>query len=39
MSLLDRLTIIGNKLDWERWSMTVVGVEERRMTRMLVRIE
>jgi CBS domain containing-hemolysin-like protein len=30
MSLLDRLPIIGDKLTWQEWSMTVVEVEERR---------
>ncbi|TPG77944.1 hypothetical protein EAH72_17200 [Pseudomonas caspiana] len=30
MSLLDRLPIIGDKLNWQEWSMTVVEVEERR---------
>ena len=37
MSLLDRLPIIGDKLDWQEWSMTVVEVEERRVTRVLLR--
>lgn len=37
MSLLDRLPRIGDKLDWEGWDMTVVGVEERRVTRVLLR--
>lgn len=39
MSLLDRLPIIGDKLQWQDWSMTVVEVEERRVTRVLLRKE
>ena len=39
MSLLDRLPIIGDKLNWQEWSMTVVEVEERRVTRVLLRKE
>ena len=39
MSLLDRLPVIGDKLSWEGWSMTVVEVEERRVTRVLLRKE
>ncbi|WP_445571880.1 TerC family protein [Pseudomonas sp. E102] len=39
MSLLDRLPIIGDSLRWEQWSMTVVEVEERRVTRVLLRVE
>ena len=37
MSLLDRLPRTGDKLDWEGWNMTVVGVEERRVTRVALR--
>ena len=37
MSLLDRLPVIGDKLNWQEWSMTVVEVEERRVTRVLLR--
>ena len=37
MSLLDRLPRIGDKLDWEGWNMIVVGVEERRVTRVALR--
>jgi CBS domain containing-hemolysin-like protein len=37
MSLLDRLPRMGDKLDWQGWEMTVVGVEERRVTRVLLR--
>ena len=36
MSLLDRLPMIGDTLSWEGWSMTVVEVEERRVTRILL---
>ncbi|AEV63550.1 TerC family protein [Pseudomonas ogarae] len=36
MSLLDRLPVIGDTLDWQGWSMTVVEVEERRVTRVLL---
>lgn len=39
MSLLDRLPIIGDKLNWQEWTMTIVEVEERRMTRLLVSKE
>ncbi|VVO16628.1 hypothetical protein PS723_03864 [Pseudomonas fluorescens] len=39
MSLLDRLPLIGDKLNWEGWNMTVVEVEERRVTRVLLRKE
>ncbi|WP_283190386.1 TerC family protein [Pseudomonas sp. PMCC200344] len=39
MSLLDRLPIIGDKLNWQEWSMTVVEVEERRVTKVLLRKE
>lgn len=39
MSRLDRLPIIGDKLNWQEWSMTVVKVEERRVTRVLLRKE
>ncbi|MGF6317859.1 hypothetical protein ABIA60_004137 [Pseudomonas frederiksbergensis] len=34
---LDRLPVIGDKLNWQEWSMTVVEVEERRVTRVLLR--
>jgi CBS domain containing-hemolysin-like protein len=34
MSLLDRLPRKGDKLDWEGWNLTVVGVQERRVTRV-----
>ena len=36
MSLLDRLPMIGDKLTWEGWTLTVVEVEERRVTRVLL---
>lgn len=39
MSLLDRLPIIGDRLNWQGWSMTVVEVQERRVTRVLLRKE
>jgi CBS domain containing-hemolysin-like protein len=39
MSLLDRLPIIGDTLGWQGWSMTVMEVEERRVTRVLLRVE
>lgn len=39
MSLLDRLPIIGDTLSWQGWRMTVVEVEERRVTRVLLRVE
>ncbi|WP_339479393.1 TerC family protein [Pseudomonas sp. RL_5y_Pfl2_73] len=39
MSLLDRLPIIGDTLSCQGWSMTVMGVEERRVTRVLLRKE
>lgn len=35
MSLLDRLPMIGDKLTWEGWTLTVVEVEER-VTRVLL---
>ena len=39
MSLLDRLPIIGDTLSCQGWSMTVMEVEERRVTRVLLRKE
>jgi CBS domain containing-hemolysin-like protein len=36
MSLLDRLPMIGDRLEHEGWHMTVVAVEERRVTRVLL---
>jgi CBS domain containing-hemolysin-like protein len=39
MSLLDRLPMIGDTLSWQGWSMTVMEVEERRVTRVLLRKE
>ena len=39
MSLLDRLPMIGDTLSWEGWTLTVVGVEERRVTRVLLAKE
>lgn len=31
MSLLDRLPVVGDRLAYGGWSMTVVAVEERRV--------
>jgi CBS domain containing-hemolysin-like protein len=36
MSLLDRLPVVGDRLEYEGWQMTVVTVEERRVTRVLL---
>ncbi|MGF6668615.1 TerC family protein [Pseudomonas monsensis] len=36
MSLLDRLPIIGDRLEYDAWQMTVEAVEERRVTRVLL---
>ncbi len=37
ISLLDRLPLIGDRLHWQGWSLTVVEVKERRVTRVLMR--
>ncbi|MCB2252528.1 TerC family protein [Pseudomonas chlororaphis] len=37
MSLLDRLPVIGDQLVWEGWSLKVLTVEERRVTRVLLQ--
>ncbi|GAB7530098.1 TerC family protein [Pseudomonas sp. 3A(2025)] len=37
MSLLDRLPVIGDRLDHEGWSLQVVGVEERRVSQVLLQ--
>lgn len=37
MSLLDRLPSTGDSLDWQGWKLQVVGVEERRVTRVLLQ--
>jgi CBS domain containing-hemolysin-like protein len=37
VSLLDRLPVIGDELQWEGWHMKVVQVQERRVTRVLLR--
>jgi CBS domain containing-hemolysin-like protein len=37
MSLLDRLPVIGDELQWQGWHMKVVQVRERRVTRVLLR--
>lgn len=31
MSLLDRLPMVGDKLNWNGWQLTVVAVAERRV--------
>ncbi|AZC51404.1 TerC family protein [Pseudomonas chlororaphis] len=36
MSLLDRLPVIGDRLQWQDWTLQVVRVEERRVTRVLM---
>ena len=36
MSLLDRLPVIGDTLTCQGWNLTVVEVEERRVTRVLL---
>jgi CBS domain containing-hemolysin-like protein len=36
ISLLDRLPMIGDYLDWQGWHLKVVEVEERRVTRVLL---
>jgi CBS domain containing-hemolysin-like protein len=39
VSLLDRLPMIGDSHEWEGWRLTVMSVEERRVTRVsLVRL-
>ncbi|MGE7957079.1 TerC family protein [Pseudomonas sp. NPDC089530] len=37
MSLLDRLPVIGDELAWAGWNLKVLTVEERRVTRVLLR--
>ena len=37
MSLLDRLPTMGDSLHWQGWDLKVVGVEERRVTRVLLQ--
>jgi CBS domain containing-hemolysin-like protein len=37
MSLLDRLPVTGDELQWEGWSMKVMQVQERRVTKVLLR--
>jgi len=34
MSLLDRLPIKGDRIQWEGWHLIVTDVEERRVTRV-----
>jgi CBS domain containing-hemolysin-like protein len=36
MSLLDRLPVTGDSLEWQGWRLKVTGVEERRVTRVLL---
>ncbi|BAP44960.1 TerC family protein [Pseudomonas sp. 21LCFQ02] len=37
MSLLDRLPVIGDQLEHQGWSLKVTGVEERRVTKVLLQ--
>ena len=37
ISLLDRLPVIGDRLQWQGWSLQVMAVEERRVTRVLLK--
>ncbi|WP_447650867.1 TerC family protein [Pseudomonas abietaniphila] len=37
MSLLDRLPVMGDELQWDGWSLKVVMVQERRVTKVLLR--
>ena len=37
VSLLDRLPAIGDEVQWQGWHMKVVHVQERRVTRVLLR--
>jgi len=37
ISLLDRLPVIGDRLEWQGWSLEVIAVEERRVTRVLLK--
>lgn len=37
MSLLDRLPVVGDCLQWNGWQMTVVAVEERRVREVRLR--
>ncbi|RZI72194.1 MAG: TerC family protein [Pseudomonas sp.] len=37
VSLLDRLPVTGDELQWEGWHIKVVQVQERRVTRVLLR--
>lgn len=36
VSLLDRLPVVGDELQWEGWHLKVVQVQERRVTRVLL---
>nr|WP_314580292.1 TerC family protein [uncultured Pseudomonas sp.] len=37
MSMLDRLPVMGDELQWDGWSLKVVMVQERRVTKVLLR--
>jgi CBS domain containing-hemolysin-like protein len=37
VSVLDRLPMIGDNIQWQGWSLTVTGVQERRVTKVLLR--
>ena len=37
MSLLDRLPVVGDRLEHEGWRLTVVAVEERRVTQVVLQ--
>ncbi|MNE74842.1 Hemolysin C [compost metagenome] len=37
VSLLDRLPVIGDTLGWQGWQLTVTAVQERRVTKVLLR--
>ena len=37
MSLLDRLPLIGDKVEYLGWELTVIEVKERRVTRVLLK--
>ncbi|UVJ42028.1 TerC family protein [Pseudomonas sp. LS1212] len=39
VSVLDRLPMIGDEIQWQGWNLTVASVEERRVTKVLLRKE
>lgn len=39
MSLLDRLPVIGDRVQWQAWTLEVTAVKERRVTQVLLRRE